>query len=665
MRRHNSILTTIIIVGCGFDAAPATDTPPLSHELDSVEVTASAPKRLASTAPVYGMTDRTMKIAGVTDIADAMRRLPGVNLRDYGGAGGLKTISVRGFGSQHTSVIYDGVALSDVQTGQIDLSRYSLDNVGSLSMLIGDNDDIFIPAKAAASPATLSISTPLLPDADTPISLTAQLRCGAWGLVNPYFTLGVRTSEQIALSATADWMRTDNNYPFTLQNGNYTSRERRNNSNMSTGHGELNLQWDHSSRSQLTAKAYYYDSDRRLPGPVIHYNNVSNERLKERNAFGQMRYRNVFNSQWSLGAIGKFNYSSSFYHDEDGQYPGGVLDENYWQREAYASAYVLYLPADRWAIDYSADYMFNSLNSNLSTDTRPYRHSILQSLTGRYRYNGITVMGRMLYSLYLNGSHTDKSADDASRLSPSVSLAWQPWHSQTIFFRLSYKNIFRMPSFNEAYFNHYGTAVLKPEVTNQFNAGITWGLRPSKTVSNLSVTVDGYINRVTDKIVAIPYNMFLWTMTNLGKVRILGVDATFSGTISLNYRQSLTLLANYSYQRAQPRTSPSAPEWMKQVAYTPKNSGSVSLSYENPWANLSIHTTAVSARYSTNANVPSTRIAGYADTGITIWRQFALRKGRSIELRGDILNLFDEQYQIVARYPMPGRSWQFTIKYHH
>lgn len=662
MRRHNSTLTAIII-GCGLNAAAQTGTPPLNHNLDSVEVIASAPKKLSSTAPVYGMTDAAMKSAGVTDIADALRRMPGVNLRDYGGAGGLKTISVRGFGAQHTSVLYDGVALSDVQTGQIDLSRYSLDNVGSLSMLIGDNDDIFIPAKAASSAATLSISTPAMPDADTPYRLTAQVRCGAWGLVNPYASFSVRTSEQLAVSATADWMRTDNNYTFRLKNGDYTTRERRDNSSMSSGHGEVNLQWDASSRSQLTAKAYYYDSDRRLPGPVIHYNNVSNERLKERNTFGQLRYRNAFNSQWSLGAIGKFNYSSSFYHDENGQYPGGVLDENYWQREAYASAYILYLPARQWALDYSADYIFNSLNSNLATDTRPYRHSILQSLTGRYRHSGITVMGRLLYSAFINGAKRGTAADNASRLSPSVSMSWQPWLNRTMFIRMSYKSIFRMPSFNEAYFRHYGTAELKPEMTRQVNAGITWALRPSGIISNLAFTADGYINHVTDKIVAIPYNMFLWTMTNLGKVRILGADVTFSGTVDLSCNQSLTLLANYSYQRAQPRTAPTAPEWMKQVAYTPKNSGSASLNYENPWVNLIVHATGVSARYSTNANVATTRIGGYVDTGITAWRRFSIGRSQSLELRGDITNLFNKQYQIVARYPMPGRAWQFTVKY--
>ena len=91
---------------------------------------------------------------GVTDIADALHRMPGINLRDYGGAGGLKTVSVRGFGAQHTGVSYDGVLLSECQSGEIDVSRYALDHVQSLRLTVGDNDDIFVSARQAE---TLSV----------------------------------------------------------------------------------------------------------------------------------------------------------------------------------------------------------------------------------------------------------------------------------------------------------------------------------------------------------------------------------------------------------------------------------------------------------------------------------------------------------------------------
>ena len=56
----------------------------------------------------------------------------GANVKDYGGIGGLKTVSVRNIGAAHTAVSYDGVVVSNSQAGQIDIGRFSLDNVSTL-----------------------------------------------------------------------------------------------------------------------------------------------------------------------------------------------------------------------------------------------------------------------------------------------------------------------------------------------------------------------------------------------------------------------------------------------------------------------------------------------------------------------------------------------------
>lgn len=96
---------------------------------------------------------------GITDISDALRRFSGVNIKDYGGAGGMKTVSVRSLGANHTAISYDGIVLDNCQTGQIDLSSFTLDNIESISLIVGDNNDIFTPARNIASAASLNIST--------------------------------------------------------------------------------------------------------------------------------------------------------------------------------------------------------------------------------------------------------------------------------------------------------------------------------------------------------------------------------------------------------------------------------------------------------------------------------------------------------------------------
>lgn len=656
-----ALTLSVAFEATAFAPADTVTTNPLSVDLQTVEVNASrAVKKVAATAPTHTLSREKLNVLGVTDIADALHRLPGLNVRDYGGAGGMKTVSVRGFGATHTGVIYDGIVLSDCQSGKIDLSRYSLDNLGSVSMIVGDNSDIFVPAKAAASAATIILNSLSVPDfADSSWHLRAQLKGGSFGMINPFVRVGKAFTDRFALSVTADYIYADNDYPFTLVNGKIITRERRQNSRMNSGHAEASFGWRPSASSQFSGKVYYYDNDRRLPGAVIMYNPECNESLRDRNFFGQLAYYSTEAGPLSWKLMAKFNWDASLYHDEDGKYPGGQYDEDYWQREAYVSGMVLWTPSMKWAFDYSADYAYNNLSSNQPLDQRPYRHSILQSATARFKSGRFLATGRLLMSVYENGVRTGESARDAKRLSPSVSVSVQPFAGTLLFVRTSYKNIFRMPTFNDSYFFHMGSTSLRPELTDQINLGLTWQAPKLSWLREGVFTADVYYNNIRDKIVAIPQNMFIWSMMNLDKARAFGIDVTAECSFSLSDSHGVLFSANYSYQRVQPRTNPANPDYNKQVAYTPRHSGAASIAYENPLVNLSFHASGASARYGTNTNLPITRIAGYVDCGVAAYRTFNIRN-HTLEVRADILNLFNKQYYVVARYPMPGRAWRIT-----
>lgn len=634
------------------------------RRLDEVEVvTHRLQREVSSTAPTYHMTAARMKTLGVTDLTDALHRLPGVNISDYGGAGGMKTVSVRGFGAQHTGVVYDGIVLSDCQSGRVDLSRYSLDNVGSLSMIVGDNNDIFIPAKAAGSAASVVINSMSVPSLnDSVLRATVQLRFGSFGFINPYLKVGRALNRHLSVSAIADFTHGKNDYPFILRNGESVTRERRQNSRMNAGHAELNSRWQLQPGQMFDAKVYYYDNGRQLPGQVVLYNQENNEYLRERNFFSQLSYRDESHDKVSVQALAKFNWDCSLYNDINGKYPNGQLIENYYQREWYVSGSALYKVNSNLSFNYSADGFYNTLTGNDPKIVNPKRISLLQTVAVKYRGEWFQVMGRGLWSLYKNRVEIGEAAKDASKLSPSLSISIKPFAGQLLFIRTSYKNIFRMPTFNESYYFRVGSLSLKPEDTNQLNLGVTWQRNRTGLWESLILTGDCYVNRVTNKIVAVPQNMYLWSMTNLDKVRSLGVDATASLTLRLETDQKLVLASNYSFQRVQPRTNPKAYDYNKQVAYIPKHSGAASVSWQNPWVDCVLHATGVSDRYATNYNLPVSRIAGYVDCGLSLMRSFALKDGR-INLRGDVLNLFNTQYEIITDYPMPGRNWKFTISF--
>ena len=632
------------------------------HQIGEVTVKARRMSpNVTSSAPVQLISRDAIRQQGITDIADALRRFSGANIKDYGGAGGMKTVSVRSLGSQHTAVVYDGITISDTQSGQVDLSRFSIDNLQEMSLTVGDNDDIFLPARTVASAASVRLQSAEPQLEDKPFALKAEMKAGSYGMVNPFVRYDQRITSGLSTSLSGDFMRADNNYPFTLVNGKLKTKERRGNNQIETWRGEWNLYAHPSQRSTLNTKVYFYDSDRELPGQIVYYNLKNAERLKDRNFFAQAHYRTFWNNGLSLMLNGKFNWASTHYHDESQEYPNGVRDNTYLQREYYGSAAVLYVPQQEWAFSYAADYAYGTLNMNANNAAKPFRHTVLQSLTARYRTQRLTLTGMLLSSIYLNDVKEGTPASDARRLSPSLSASWKPWEAANLYLRASYKDIFRVATFTENYFDRWGSRDLKPEVARQLNAGVTFGHTSSDGKSSLQLSADGYYNYVKNKIVAMPYNMFFWTMVNLGHVDIIGADVTANATLGLGRGHSLVGSLAYTYQYAVDKTDPNSAYYEDQIPYTPRHWGSFSVAWENPWVNLSFHSTGVSKRYSSEQNSKANEMEGYIECGVAAYHTFRCKKGHEVSVRGDIVNLLDKQYSVVKFYPMPGRTCKLTL----
>lgn len=250
----------------------------------------------------------------------------GTNVRDYGGIGGLKTVSVRNMGAHHTAVSYDGTPVSNCQAGQVDIGRFSLDNVGMLSLAVGQTEDMLQSARLYASAAVLGITTerPYFDD-----SRNARFRVtmsgGSFGYVSPSVRWWQKIGSRVTTSLDGTFLRADGNYPFTLVNGKNVTRERRNNSAIDSWHGEANVYYDMPDGGDLQVKGYYFYSKRGLPGAVVLYNPVSTEKLWDRNAFVQARYRKSFSPKWELQAQAKYNYGWNKDTEEGPQFSATIM----------------------------------------------------------------------------------------------------------------------------------------------------------------------------------------------------------------------------------------------------------------------------------------------------------------------------------------------------
>ena len=102
--------TVVLTVICSFDsfvfAQEASDSLTTLH-LHEVVVTATQPNK--ETIPVQTLTGDELSKLNSNSVADALRYFAGVQVKDYGGVGGIKTVNIRSMGTNHTGVVYDGV----------------------------------------------------------------------------------------------------------------------------------------------------------------------------------------------------------------------------------------------------------------------------------------------------------------------------------------------------------------------------------------------------------------------------------------------------------------------------------------------------------------------------------------------------------------------------
>lgn len=631
-----------------------------THRMDEVTVTARRmPAKISSATSVQVFRKEDLKNLGLQNMGDAVKRFAGTNVRDYGGIGGLKTVSVRNLGAAHTAVSYDGVAISNTQAGQIDIGRFSLDNVSTLSLAIGHDDNMLQSARLFASAGVLNIETEKPHFEDGRNTFTqVQVRGGSFGYITPSIRHWQGLGERTRLSVDAGYQRADGSYPFELKNGTLVTEEKRINSDIESMQGEANLFHTFRDESELNVKAYYFHSERGLPGTVILYNKESDERLWDENFFAQARYKKAFGPKWTLQAQGKYNYSWNKYEDLGAQYAGGKQTDTNRQHEYYLSVSVLYKPTDAWSFSLSQDGFINRLHTNGVNSPEPTRYSSLTALNIRYQWNRLKLSGTLVGTLITEEVKAGNTPDDRKRLSPTLSASWQPWEEEQFFVRAMYKNTFRVPTFSDLYYLRVGNTGLKPEKATEYTLGVTWSGTPFSFTDFVSLTVDGYYNEVDDKIIAFP-STYVWKMQNYGKVHITGIDVTLATAIPITGKISMNLSGNYSWQKAIDVTNREAKNYKHQLPYTPKHNGNASATFEMPWVNVGYTVTMVGKRYYLAQNIEANEIEGYNEHTATLWREFKWKKC-GLRLQAEVINLTDAQYDVIKYYPMPGRSWRLT-----
>ena len=646
------------------DIIEKIDTTTLNDNLEEVVVVSNHKgKESRATAPLQILTDETLKGLNAIQVADAVKHFSGVMVKDYGGIGGLKTVSVRSLGASHTAVSYDGIAVSDAQNGQIDISRFSLDNVDMVSLSNGQSDQIFQPARQYASAAVLNITT-MAPRFDKcAVNGKVMMKGGSFGLINPSLYVAGKLNKYLSMTASGEWMSAHGRYPYVMNYGDSTSIEIRQNTDVENLRTEMALYGSDSVQSGYI-KGYYYQSERGLPGATIFYNtlNFSSQRIWDRSAFVQGHYERNFNNIVALQLNAKYNYTFTHYLDPIYLGSEGKDENRYTQNEYYVSGAVVYRPIGGLSFNLSQDGIINTLNTDLENFTSPTRYTSLTAIAGKYVNNWVMATASVLITAMKDMMEDGSKEQERFKASPYISIAFKPFKNVDFRVRTFYKNIFRLPTFNDLYYGKVGNRDLLPETTNQYNVGLTFQHSITEYVPLLALSCDIYHNDVRNKIVAYPTkNIYTWTMLNYGRVSITGLDFTGDLEVAPCSDLTITLGATYTYNRALNVTNPTDRDYRHQIPYTPRISGSGKAGIKTPWFSINYSLVWSGHRYAVNQNYKENRVEGYFDHSLSASHEFEIKNEHKIGVNIECLNLTNVNYCVVRYFPMPGRSWRGTL----
>ena len=673
-------------------------------KLDSVqrvrEIVVVSRPAMREVVPSQKLNGEQLERLNTLSVADALRYFSGIQLKDYGGVGGIKTVNIRSMGTHHLGISYDGVQLGNAQNGQIDLGQFSLDNVEEITLYNGQKSAIFQPASDFGNAGAIYIRTkaPEFGSGEqTHLKIKAQY--GSSDMLRTSVLWEQRLSEKVSSSVSAGFLTASGKYKFRYErrypNGEtaWDTTAVRQNGDIHAERLEANL-FGKLYQGGWQAKAYIYNSARGIPGAIV--NNVwrRGERQQDLNTFVQASFDKNIGEGFSTRWLAKYAYYNTHYENRDStQLP---VDNRYKQQELYLSTANVLELLPNWSASLSYDFKWNKLDADTWNFAYPTRISNLISLATAIDYKHLKAQASVLATFIhdrthkrisggtgdsgisgdsgLSGLSGDSGISEASgpseisssaslsRLTPAVFVNIYPFRGTFFSLRAYVKQSFRMPTFNDLYYTDMGNANLVPESALQYDAGFALNKHfQSGFIRHAEMHFDAYYNIVHDKIVAYPKGQqFRWTMLNLGKVHIKGLDIEAEADCSIGRCITATIRAQYTYQDARDVTDPGDSYYRHQIPYIPWHSGSAILGLNWKSWNLNYSFIYAGERYDEQENILYNHMEPWYTSDLSLRYWFMVNSLR-FTAQAEVNNLLDQQYEVIVNYPMPGRNFKLTL----
>ncbi|WP_422079692.1 TonB-dependent receptor plug domain-containing protein [Ulvibacterium sp.] len=606
MKNHIFIIVVFALSILG--QLSAQETP--IWELEEVVVSDTRIKRYAEGHKVTELKDSTIQRHG-----SFLTSLLTFNSNIYFKENGLGMVSspaFRGTNASHTAVIWNGININSQMNGQVDFNTINPFNYSSVGIRSGGGSVQF---GTGAIGGSVHLNNDLR--FEKHFDQQVFIGYGSFDTRNANYNQSFGTGRW-STSFGINYTQSDNDYRYLETDDRNRNGEFENiNLNFNTGYVL-------SDKQVLRLYHQSFIGDRNLSGTLI--------------APGRSRYKdNHYRTQLEWGRFGEKAASKiklAHLHEEFKYFENKDSD-------IFSSGRVTTLLA-RYSLDAALSKVFR-LNSFLeynhfkgkgSSFGNPERNDA--SVTAVLKH---TVSEKMTYNLSLR---QDFSSDFSNPMVFSLDGIYKLNDHYAL--QINASRNFRMPTFNDLYWQPGGNLNLVPERSYQVDLGhrLRFG--------GFSLNLNSYYIRTEDMIRWLPNSQGLWSPTNVDQVRIYGLEGEIGVTYPIHKKQQIDFKANYAYTVSEDR------ETNEQLIYVPFHRGNVSLAYR-----ISDFSVFYQHLYTGAVSIIGGELEDYqvANAGITY---SPIAKGKlKYSLGCTVNNLFNTYYENIALRPMPNRNIQTQL----
>jgi vitamin B12 transporter len=528
------------------------------------------------------------------------------------GLGMVSSPSFRGTTAQQTAVIWNGININSTLNGQTDFNTISTKDFNTISVRAGGGSSVY---GSSAIGGSIHLNNDL--SFKNQFKNELQASYGSFNTANINYRMKVadeKFSTQISISRNSS----DNDYEYLDTNLK--------NENGQFFNTSLNVNFAYKIDYKNVIKVYSYllDGERHFSGTLV---------APSKSKYVDTNTRNLV--EW----VGSYNKFTS-------KLKTAFLSEKYKYFENAATSIFSTAEVKTFLAKYDLGYKVNSkleLNSIIDFTQNKGNGEDIGKNT-RNIGSGVLLLKHAPFKQFLYELSVRKELTDSYK-SPvlySVGTTFSPFSFYKL--KVNGSRNFRIPTFNDLYWQGSGNPDLKPESSYQVEVGNEFKFK------NTTFSVTGYYIKIQDLLRWSPGSGGNWTPNNVADVVTYGAEILMNTSKKFGKSQ-FDFNATYGY------TISNDEQKNKQLIYVPYHKFTASLAYSYEKFTTHFQYLYNGKVFTSSDNFYSLDAYLVSNAGIN----YAFGKKKFFQLGFDVLNVFNENYQSVSMRPMPGRNYTINL----